>query len=199
MDWISSTQRHLQLTHFFWNCYQCKVDSGPKHIWLSTAVGTTVLPNTYHLPTALSQKSEPRNLPTQMVTNSIWQTSAGHLHKGLREEGQIWTVPTLRELRAQWLGQGCEQGQGWSWSRGRAWGEDWLRNQMSLHSSMQLLFQALPTPCNSRETKPSRPSSKSPGQYTPYSSPLSGSQMRDGKMKNGNASLSHDCPLCPLP
>ena len=43
----------------------------PKHIRLPMATGTTVLPNTYHLPTALSWKSEPRNLPTQRVTYSI--------------------------------------------------------------------------------------------------------------------------------
>ena len=43
--------------------------SEPKHIRLPMATGTTVLPNTYHLPTALSWKSEPRNLPTQGATN----------------------------------------------------------------------------------------------------------------------------------
>lgn len=77
------------LNTFFLKLLPVQSRLGPKHIWLSTAVGTTVLSNTYPLPTALSQKSEPRNLPTQMATNSIGQTSAKHLHEGLREEGQI--------------------------------------------------------------------------------------------------------------
>ena len=44
----------------------------------------------------------------------------------------------------------------------------------------------LPTACYSRETKSSSPGSRPPGAVQPYSSPSSGSQMREGTMKCGS-------------
>lgn len=114
MGWISSIQRHLCLTFFFfffWKLLPVQSQLKPKTRLVFHSVGTAMLPSTSHLPTPLFQKSERRNVPTQMVTNSISQTSAGYLPEGLSEEAQIRMLPAVRELTAWWLSQGPGQGQ----------------------------------------------------------------------------------------
>lgn len=114
-DWISSTQRHLCLAQ---NIFSPETITSAKPALAQTCLAFQRQENhcadhSYHLPPALSRKSASlRNLPTQVVTNSVQRTLAGTCRRPEGGRADLKSpVPALRELTTR--GQRPRRGQRW--------------------------------------------------------------------------------------